>query len=103
MSDLEELLGVQDMACDTFIKIAQRCRRHFVMQQAGEVEPFIDELLRNLHRTTVDLSPAQVSPSLLNSISSLLSSLCSGSYFLRSCRLHDLCPAKQACAREVNR
>ena len=22
--------GVQDMACDTFIKIAQRCRRHFV-------------------------------------------------------------------------
>lgn len=52
--------GVQDMACDTFIKIAQRCRRHFVMQQAGEVEPFIDELLRILHRTTVDLSPAQV-------------------------------------------
>ncbi|KAF8333931.1 CRM1 C terminal-domain-containing protein [Cantharellus anzutake] len=53
--------GVQDMACDTFIKIAQKCRRHFVMQQAGEVEPFIDELLRNLHRTTVDLSPAQAS------------------------------------------
>ena len=22
--------GVQDMACDTFIKIALRCRRHFV-------------------------------------------------------------------------
>ena len=22
--------GVQDMACDTFIKIAQKCRRHFV-------------------------------------------------------------------------
>lgn len=26
--------GVQDMACDTFIKIAQKCKRHFV--QVGE-------------------------------------------------------------------
>lgn len=23
--------GVQDMACDTFIKIAHKCRRHFVI------------------------------------------------------------------------
>jgi exportin-1 len=74
--------GVQDMACDTFIKIAQklvarlsylvhgtvtnlarrcnRCRRHFVMQQAGEQEPFIDEILRTLQRITEDLSPPQV-------------------------------------------
>jgi len=52
--------GVQDMACDTFIKIAQKCRRHFVMQQAGEHEPFIDEILRTLHRITVDLQPQQV-------------------------------------------
>ena len=53
-------VGVQDMACDTFLKIAQKCRRHFVMQQSGEQEPFVDEILRNLHRTTVDLSPQQV-------------------------------------------
>ncbi|KAI3627765.1 CRM1 [Malassezia furfur] len=52
--------GVQDMACDTFSKIAQKCRRHFVMQQAGEQEPFIDEILRNLLQITVDLSPQQV-------------------------------------------
>ncbi|KAG5354205.1 Exportin-1 [Termitomyces sp. Mn162] len=52
--------GVQDMACDTFIKIAQKCRRHFVMQQSQEQEPFIDEILRMLHRITVDLSPQQV-------------------------------------------
>ncbi|KAF9818890.1 hypothetical protein IEO21_02428 [Rhodonia placenta] len=52
--------GVQDMACDTFIKIAQKCRRHFVMQQAGETEPFVDEILRLLHRITVDLAPQQV-------------------------------------------
>jgi exportin-1 len=54
--------GVQDMACDTFIKIAQKCRRHFVMQQSGESEPFIDDILRLLHRITVDLSPLQVRP-----------------------------------------
>ncbi|KAJ1026401.1 hypothetical protein NDA13_003782 [Ustilago tritici] len=52
--------GVQDMACDTYIKIAQKCRRHFVIQQAGEQEPFIDEILRNLHCITLDLSPLQV-------------------------------------------
>ncbi|KAK4704590.1 exportin-1, partial [Phenoliferia sp. Uapishka_3] len=52
--------GVQDMACDTFIKIAQKCRRHFVMQQSGEQEPFIDEILRNLQRITADLSSLQV-------------------------------------------
>ncbi|KDQ59442.1 hypothetical protein JAAARDRAFT_33006 [Jaapia argillacea MUCL 33604] len=52
--------GVQDMACDTFIKIAQKCRRHFVMQQSGEQEPFVDEILRSLHSITLDLSPQQV-------------------------------------------
>lgn len=52
--------GVQDMACDTFIKIAQKCRRHFVVMQAQETEPFVDEILRSLHRITVDLSPQQV-------------------------------------------
>ncbi|KAG1728217.1 CRM1 C terminal-domain-containing protein [Suillus lakei] len=53
-------LQVQDMACDTFIKIAQKCRRYFVMQQSEEQEPFVDEILQLLHRITVDLSPQQV-------------------------------------------
>lgn len=43
----------QDMACDTFIKIAQNYRRHFIMQQSGEQDPFVDEILRFLHRITV--------------------------------------------------
>lgn len=30
------------------------------MQQSGESEPFIDDILRSLHRITVDLSPQQV-------------------------------------------
>jgi exportin-1 len=52
--------GVQDMACDTFIKIANKCRRHFVALQPGENEPFIDEIVRNLMRITSDLSPQQI-------------------------------------------
>lgn len=48
------------MACDTFIKIAQKCRRHFVALQSGETEPFIDEIVRNMQRITCDLSPQQV-------------------------------------------
>ncbi|CAD6579284.1 MAG: Karyopherin transporter [Alectoria sarmentosa] len=52
--------GVQDMACDTFIKIASKCKRHFVALQAGENEPFIDEIVRTLRKITQDLSPQQV-------------------------------------------
>ncbi|KAF9902452.1 Karyopherin transporter [Linnemannia zychae] len=52
--------GVQDMACDTFIKISQKCRRHFVLQQSQEVMPFIDEILNTLDKITSDLSPAQI-------------------------------------------
>ena len=53
--------GVQDMACDTFIKIAQKCRRQFVQIQVGEVMPFIDELLANINSIICDLQPQQVS------------------------------------------
>ncbi|KAF3172605.1 Karyopherin transporter [Orbilia oligospora] len=52
--------GVQDMACDTFIKIANKCKRHFVALQPGETEPFIEEIVRNMSRITNDLGPQQV-------------------------------------------
>ena len=48
------------MACDTFIKIAQKCRRQFVQIQVGEVMPFIDELLANINSIICDLQPQQV-------------------------------------------
>jgi len=48
------------MACDTFIKIARQCRRHFVALQPSETEPFIEEIVRNLQRITCDLTPQQV-------------------------------------------
>ena len=38
------------------------------MQQAGEHEPFIDEILRCVHRITGDLAPQQVSFSRTNHI-----------------------------------
>lgn len=52
--------GVQDMACDTFIKIAQKCRRHFVQVQVGEMVPFIDDILNNVNTIICDLQPQQV-------------------------------------------
>lgn len=48
------------MACDTFIKIAQKCRRHFVQIQAGEAMPFIEEILTNINTIICDLQPQQV-------------------------------------------
>ena len=85
-----QFLGVQDMACDTFIKIAQKCRRHFVMQQSGESEPFVDEILRLLHRITVDLSPQQVRAIVLTANLSLHNGV-QGPHLLRSRWIHDLC------------
>eukprot|EP00123_Amoebidium_parasiticum_P017948 comp24043_c0_seq2/m.43098 comp24043_c0_seq2/g.43098 ORF comp24043_c0_seq2/g.43098 comp24043_c0_seq2/m.43098 type:complete len:1076 (-) comp24043_c0_seq2:246-3473(-) len=52
--------GVQDMACDTFIKIAQKCRRYFVAHQQGEPQPFIDEILSQMNTIICDLQPQQI-------------------------------------------
>ncbi|GAW01678.1 hypothetical protein LENED_003286 [Lentinula edodes] len=52
--------GVQDMACDTYMKITTSCGRQFVVRQSDEKEPFVDEILRMINRITVDLSPQQV-------------------------------------------
>ncbi|KAL1121954.1 hypothetical protein AAG570_003362 [Ranatra chinensis] len=52
--------GVQDMACDTFIKIAHKCRRHFVTVQTGEVMPFIEEILATISAIICDLHTQQV-------------------------------------------
>ncbi|CAM6105957.1 unnamed protein product [Calypogeia fissa] len=52
--------GVQDMACDTFLKIVQKCRRKFVILQVGESEPFVCELLKGLPTTILDLESHQI-------------------------------------------
>ena len=48
------------MACDTFIKIALKCRRHFVTVQLGEAMPFIEEILSNISSIICDLQTQQV-------------------------------------------
>ncbi|KAG1054076.1 hypothetical protein G6F43_003887 [Rhizopus delemar] len=51
--------GVQDMACDTFIKISGECKRCFVTQQVGEVCPFVEEIIDQIQSITSDLSAQQ--------------------------------------------
>lgn len=58
--DLEKHEGVQDMACDTFIKIAIKCKTMFVLKQMGEVMPFVEEILAHMPKTVMDLQPHQV-------------------------------------------
>jgi len=52
--------GVQDMACDTFLKISTKCKRKFVTLQSDESTPFICELVENLPSIISDLEPHQV-------------------------------------------
>jgi len=65
--------GVQDMACETFLKIAQKCRRKFVLPQAPENSmmasrgqpggggpPFINDILEDLPKTIRDLQVHQI-------------------------------------------
>lgn len=52
--------GVQDMACDTFLKISMKCKRKFVTLQPDEHSPFLCELVDKLPSTISDLEPHQV-------------------------------------------
>ena len=86
--------GVQDMACDTFIKIAQKCRRHFVTVQMGEIVPFIEEILATTSTIICDLQPQQVSAVEIVSFIWCVTKLyvvnsLSGSHILRGRWVHD--------------
>lgn len=52
--------GVQDMACDTFLKIAQKCKRKFMTPQVEDPQPFILTLISDMQRHLADLQPHQV-------------------------------------------
>jgi len=52
--------GVQDMSCDTFLKIARSCRRKFVTRQEEESVPFIQEIIDRLPDTIADLEQSQI-------------------------------------------
>ena len=51
----EQHEGVRDMAVDTFLKIAIKCKRKFITLNAGDKEPFVDTILDNLIAHTCDL------------------------------------------------
>lgn len=48
------------MACDTFLKISNKCKRKFVVLQLQEQQPFVAELLDNLTTIIQDLQPHQI-------------------------------------------
>jgi len=52
--------GVQDMACDTFLKISNKCKRKFVTVQVDEFQPYIITLVQELARHISDLEERQV-------------------------------------------
>eukprot|EP01041_Mallomonas_annulata_P009489 gene9489-19720_t len=52
--------GVQDMACDTFFKIAQKCKRKFMTLQVEEDKPFIYTLIADLQQHISELQPHQI-------------------------------------------
>ncbi|ODV91581.1 hypothetical protein CANCADRAFT_72949 [Tortispora caseinolytica NRRL Y-17796] len=52
--------GVQDMAIDTFMKISQKCRRHFVSPQGSSATPFLVEIIQKIPEHTSDLDPRQI-------------------------------------------
>lgn len=64
--------GVQDMACDTFLKIAQKCKRKFMTPQVEDPQPFILTLIGDLQKHTADLLPHQVR-SFYESVGTMLS------------------------------
>jgi len=51
--------GVQDMAVDTFLKIAVKCKRKFVTLNPGDTVPFVNLILENLLSVICDLEPQQ--------------------------------------------
>ena len=55
--------GVQDMACDTFLKISIKCKRKFVIMQVGEHEPFVNELLRSCRTPSATSRSIRFTPS----------------------------------------
>lgn len=60
------------MACDTFLKIAQKCKRKFMTLQLEEHQPFILQLISDISKHTKDLHTHQVQ-SFYESVACMLS------------------------------
>jgi exportin-1 len=51
--------GVQDFACETFLKISIKCGEQLVIINEGENEPYINTLVRSIKEDTADLQAHQ--------------------------------------------
>ena len=51
--------GVQDFACETFLKISMKCAKSFKIVNEDEQEPYINVLVREVNYNTKDLFPHQ--------------------------------------------
>lgn len=52
--------GVQDMAVDTFLKIAKSCKRKFVVLQVGETQPFLNHMVEEVQQHVRLLESQQI-------------------------------------------
>lgn len=52
--------GVQEMACDTFLKISKKCARKFTQKNLGENRPFVEEIILELPNITCDLEAQHI-------------------------------------------
>ena len=55
----ESFEGVQDFACETFMKISMKCSYNFTKTQDKENEPYLAELVRTVYDNTKDLKQHQ--------------------------------------------
>jgi exportin-1 len=51
----ETFPGVQEMACDTFLKIGQKCKKKFAATMPNEQKPFIEEMAAKVQQDISDL------------------------------------------------
>lgn len=51
--------GVQDFACETFLKISLKCAEQVIIRNEGELEPYINVLVKSIKEDTADLQPHQ--------------------------------------------
>ncbi len=47
-------------SCETFLKIAKKCRRKFITIQMGETKPFIEEILERMAEIMSDLEHKEI-------------------------------------------
>lgn len=65
------------MACDTLLKIAQKCKDHFVIVQVGETTTFIEVILSTINGITCDLKAHQ-QPEFYEAIAHIISAQSEG-------------------------